>query len=224
MKVNEIFASIEGECKRAGLPCTFIRLYGCNLHCSYCDTRYACENNEYTVMSIPNIINRCIELGIPNITVTGGEPMIHPGIESLLQALMKQGFNVNVETNGTCEPFNYLFDARRCESIPGTLLYIVDYKSPSSGMNDEMRLYTFLQFHCNDVLKFVVGNEEDMDCALALIEQLDSQDRPAIYFSPVFGQIEPAEIVNYLIGKKLFDCKVQLQLHKFIWEPNKRGV
>lgn len=218
MKVNEIFTSIEGEGKRAGLPCTFIRLYGCNLNCSYCDTRYSCENGEYTDMSVAEIMEAVRAAKVKAVTVTGGEPLIHDGIQKLLRELLVYGFNVNVETNGS----EFLPLIYHDWVALGSLFFTMDWKCKSSGMEDQMNILRVNSLTENDVLKFVVGSVEDMNGALSVIERMDSH--PQIYFSPVFGKIEPEEIVNYLIQKQLFNCKVQLQLHKFIWNPNQRGV
>lgn len=244
MKVVEIFNSIEGEGKRAGYPCTFIRLFGCNLNCSYCDSRYACvEEKESSdkfisyapsIMSIPEIMERVECFRTKRVTVTGGEPLIHPGIEKLLQALVEAGYEVNVETNGSQFPKRFIlepdefFDYRRnCEvkvikPSPGSLFYTMDWKCKSSGMEDKMHIDLVNELTEDDVLKFVVGSEEDMDGALKVIEQMTS--KPHIFFSPVFGKIEPVAIVEYLKCHQLFDCRVQLQMHKFIWKPEERGV
>ena len=244
MKVVEIFNSIEGEGIRAGFPCTFIRLFGCNLNCSYCDSRYACEEEKESsdkfisyipsVMSIPEIMERVELFQTKRVTVTGGEPLIHPGIEKLLKALVEGGYEVNVETNGTQFPKRYIlepdefFDYRKnCEvrlirPSAGKVFYTMDWKCKSSGMEDKMHIDLVNELTSDDVLKFVVGNVEDMDGALKVIEQMTS--KPHIFFSPVFGSIEPKSIVGYLQEKKLNDCRVQLQMHKFIWDPNQRGV
>jgi len=223
MKVNEIFTSIEGEGKRAGIPCTFIRLYGCNLHCSYCDTRYSCDGDEYMEMSIQQIMKRVADLEVPSITITGGEPMIHPGIDKLIESLLMSGYDVNVETNGTMPIKRFENDYVRMNCpYTGKLFYTMDWKCKSSGMEEQMNLDWVDLLHPEDVLKFVVGSQKDMDGALAVLEEM--QSHPQVFFSPVFGKIEPREIVEYLQSKQLYDCKVQLQLHKFIWEPTQRGV
>lgn len=234
MKVVEIFKSIDGEGIRAGLPCTFIRLFGCNLHCSYCDTRYGCEGDAYTIRSIPEIMNIVAMYEVKRVTVTGGEPMIHAGIEKLLQELVDRGYEVNVETNGTRfplkfepKPTTYKLNFRTGESEPvydgkGRVFYTMDWKCKSSEMENHMSIDVVNALTQDDVLKFVVGSTEDLDGALSVIEQMTSN--PTIFFSPVFGKIEPSEIVDYLLGKGLYDCRVQLQMHKFIWPVDARGV
>lgn len=219
MKVVEIFPSIEGEGKRAGALTTFIRLYGCNLNCSYCDTRYGCEGKSYTVMSVNEILDQCEYLKLKNITVTGGEPLIHPGIEELLKELVLKGYEINIETNGTTEPLHFGCEK---EHWHGNIFYTMDYKCPSSGMEGHMNGNALRSLSDNDVLKFVVGDRDDLDKALEVLETLAPSAQ--VYFSPVFDKIDPKEIVEYLIQKRLTKCRVQIQMHKVIWDPDERGV
>lgn len=214
MKVVEIFESIDGEGKRAGLPTTFIRLFGCNLNCSYCDTRYGCEGDNYEIMSIRNILDRLELYGTNSVTITGGEPLIHPGINQLIDLLAREGYWVNIETNGS----QYIGHLPANPNVFVTM----DYKCPCSGMQDKMCLANLRTLSTKDVLKFVVGSPEDLVCALSILEEYKPSAQ--VYFSPVFGEIDPATIVDFILGNKLNNCKVQLQMHKIIWEPNKRGV
>lgn len=215
MKVVEIFKSIEGEGKRAGLPATFIRLHGCNLRCTYCDSMYAVEGQDFIEMTVEQIMEKAEEFGCPNITVTGGEPLIHQDIKELLQALCRRGYWVNVETNGSIKPPFRTVDDR--------LFYTIDYKTSSSGMLDKMNKELFTECIARqDVLKFVVGSEQDLNEALTLYNELVYE--PQVYVSPVFGKIEPKQLVDFVLNNKLYDWKVQLQLHKFIWNPEMRGV
>lgn len=212
MKVVEIFNSIEGEGKRAGLPATFIRLFGCNLRCTYCDSMYAVEGKDYTEMSVDEIISKVAEIGCPSVTVTGGEPLIHEGIKVLLGSLCKRRYWVNVETNGSIIPTKF----------DDNLFYTIDYKTNSSGMSDRMNDAAFECLRDKDVLKFVVGSVEDLNQSLEVYSRLFTN--PQVYISPVFGSIEPKQIVEFILEHKLWDWKVQLQLHKFIWEPDRKGV
>lgn len=236
MKVVEIFKSIEGEGIRAGLPCIFIRLFGCNLHCSYCDTRYGCEGDAYSVVSIPEIMKELKKFdGLKRVTLTGGEPMIHPGVDKLVCELLENGYEINVETNGTQFPkifpteIREYYDPRirltgdeKANPNSGKLFYTMDWKCKSSGMEDKMDIHLVNELQPTDVLKFVVGSKEDLDGALTVIERMTST--PTVFFSPVFGSIEPKEIVEYVLEKGLYDCRVQVQLHKVIWDPDKKGV
>lgn len=208
-KVNEIFDSIEGEGKRAGELATFIRLSGCNLRCSYCDTAYAFS--EGTKMTIPEIVSK---VHYHNVTLTGGEPLCQ-NIGYLLDAL--QSHIVNIETNGSI-PVQAFHDY-------SNVFFTIDYKCKSSGMTDKMYLRNFSKLRKRDVLKFVVGSREDLEEAVYIyhrqhVERTDCK----VYVSPVFGKIEPAEIVEFLKRNDLQKWRVQLQLHKFIWAPEKRGV
>lgn len=214
MKVVEIFKSIDGEGKRAGLPTTFVRLAGCNCRCTYCDTAYSFDVNAAKEMSVDHIIAECADLGVASITLTGGEPLVHPHVATLLAEMNKTHlFDINVETNGTIDPSKYheLSD----------VWFTVDYKCPSSGEESKMNTKAFETLREQDVLKFVVGSDEDLTCALKVIEEY--QPAAQIYFSPVFGY-EASKIVDFLLEQQLHHCKVQLQMHKYIWDKDKRGV
>ncbi len=214
MFVNEIFTSIEGEGIRMGYPVTFIRLYGCNLNCNYCDTRYSCEGKDYTAMQIPSIVKEVEQLGVKRITLTGGEPLIHPQAEYLVNALLKEGYEVNIETNGSIDIYPYI----KKENV----IITMDYKSISSGMVDKMNHENLKYLRNQDVLKFVVGNKEDLDDMKRIIEIYSPSCN--IFVSPIFTKIELSDMVDYIKDNKLNDCRIQVQLHKIIWEPNQRGV
>ena len=214
MLVNEIFSSIEGEGIRSGYPVTFIRLYGCNLHCSYCDTRYSCEGGDFKQMSVDEILDVVADLGFHRVTVTGGEPLIHKDVNELLMALIKAGYEVNIETNGAVYVAPYTHSAK--------MIITLDYKSISSGENASMWLSNIPLLRKRDVLMFVVGSQEDLDDMRRIV--IDYNPICSIYVSPIFGKIEPKEIVEYIKEHKLENCRVQLQMHKFIWPPQQRGV
>ena len=214
MLVNEIFSSIEGEGIRAGYPVTFVRLYGCNLHCSYCDTRYSCEGGDFKNMSVDEILNAVADIGFHRVTLTGGEPLIHKDVNELIFALIKAEYEVNIETNGAVYIAPYLHNAKT--------IITLDYKSISSGENTKMWLSNIPLLRKRDVLKFVVGSKEDLDdMRRILIDYLPSCN---IYVSPVFGKIEPKEIAEYIKEHRLENCRLQLQMHKFVWPPDMRGV
>ena len=221
MKVVEIFASIDGEGKRTGQPATFIRLYGCNLRCSYCDTKYSFNTNEYKDMSIEQILLECRKLGYHNITLTGGEPLLDASnVIILIEALCSIGFQVNIETNGSIDlrPFIKLRQERSLD-----FFFTVDYKCISSGMNKHMTPTAFEYLEIDkDIVKCVVSNKEDMDDALDNLDALHKHFN--IWFSPVFGAIEPRKIVEYVMNSGRQDVTVQVQLHKIIWDPEMRGV
>lgn len=211
MKVVEIFKSIDGEGIRAGFPVTFIRLEGCNLRCSYCDTKYSYENSKYTDMTVTEIYEKVFRLGCHKITLTGGEPLIHDDVDELIQKLVDEGYEVNIETNGSVDIQPYL---------QKNIIVTMDYKCPSSGMEDEMLIDNLQKLRKKDVLKFVVGNCEDLN----ICQNVKNCSKAQIFISPVFGMIEPKTIAEYMISHNMNDCRVQLQLHKFIWKPEERGV
>jgi len=216
MKIVEIFDSIEGEGKRAGELATFIRTAGCNLRCSYCDTPYAqsiCAPSKE--MSIDEIIAR---VNYNNVTITGGEPLIQEDIKALISQLCEKGFYVNIETNGSVilEKFRKV---RYKRSICNNPFFTMDYKCYSSGMNKEMKNENLADLTPKDVIKFVVQDETDLAQAYEL-----KKVRAIKYLSPVFGEIEPKRIVNFMKKFDMIDFKIQLQLHKYIWNPEMKGV
>lgn len=228
MLISEIFSSIDGEGSRSGYLVTFIRTIGCPLRCSYCDTRYAFEPDENTKdMSITEIVQKCQELKNKRITLTGGEPLIQPNIWKLIEELVKLNFQVNVETSGSIyvdkTKFNFfLAEAYYC----GNLFFTYDYKCPSSGMNTKMVDKIFNELGTNDIVKFVVGSLEDLNCMKDYIGNLEFKHhyKNKYYVSPVWGSIEPSQIVNYLKENNLQNIRLQLQLHKIVWDKNMRGV
>ncbi len=205
--VNEIFFSIDGEGKRAGSLAAFIRLAGCNLRCSYCDTAYAFDEGK--TMRIEEIAETV--KGWKNVTVTGGEPLSQD-IHALLQQLREH--EVNIETNGSVDVTPY-------HAYPW-VFFTLDYKCPSSGMESSMLEKNFQTLRPQDVLKFVVGDMEDLRTAQRVCEKFEPNC--LVYLSPVFGKIEAKEIVEYMKSARYKNWRLQLQLHKYIWPPDARGV
>lgn len=222
MKINEIFMSIDGESRRAGELSTFVRTCGCNLRCPYCDSKYTWVENgtDYTV---DQIVDKCKELSVHNITFTGGEPLLQKDSDELITKLSENGFDVCIETNGSID-----FTTRDwfIDNIPNVWV-CADYKVPSSMESSAMLTYEkFSKLRDLDVIKFVVGNEEDLNKAFEIVKFLRNNDCNCyVYFSPIFGNIEPADIVEFMKNNLIQDkVRFQLQLHKFVWDPNKRGV
>ena len=216
MTVNEIFYSIDGEGLRTGELAVFIRLAGCNLRCSYCDTAYALKMNCGNKMSIEEILNEVKKYNCKNITLTGGEPLIHPNVNELIDALIMEDYKVNIETNGAVDIAPYL---DKC-------LITMDYKTPSSGMEKHMLLDNLEKLGENDVLKFVI-EETDEESIRNILKKY--KIKSYIYLSPIFGSIEPEKIVEFMkeLNEEGIDTskiRVQVQLHKVIWDSNKRGV
>ena len=212
-KVVEIFKSIEGEGSRAGVLATFIRLYGCNLRCTYCDTLYGIEGGNYTEMTLQDIMFELKRHKSQFVTLTGGEPLIHENVHELIDAITARGYFLNIETNGAVDVTPYLSNSK--------VLLTLDYKCPSSGMESKMLMTNFEYVRPKDVVKFVVGTTEDLDMAKEVIQHYGLHNT---YLSPVFGKIEPKDIVQYMIDNHLYDTKIQLQLHKYIWDPEMKGV
>lgn len=232
MLINEIFSSIDGEGIRTGYPVTFIRSYGCGLLCTYCDTLYAVDpqteedkENAFTTMTPEEILDKCYELKNKKITFTGGEPLIQKDAAELVALLLENDFEVNIETNGAVDlkTFNdRLVDVLTDDSLLANMIYTLDYKCPSSGMEDKMILPNIDYLNAEDVLKFVVGSQEDLDTMKRIVTTYTPECH--IFVSPVFGNIEPKEIVEYVLANNMQNVRVQLQIHKIIWEINQRGV
>lgn len=207
---------LTGEGLRTGELACFIRLSGCNLRCSYCDTKYALENNSGEELSIDKIIKKVDKIGFKNITITGGEPLIHKDIEKLISKLLNKGYNINIETNGSIDITKYL----------GKCLITMDYKCPSSLIEGAMNLDNLEKLTENDVLKFVI-NENDLNAVKKILKKYDL--KCYVYLSPIFGEIDFKRIVEFMKecnsqGINMQKVRMQVQLHKIVWKPDERGV
>lgn len=218
-KVVEKFISLNGEGILAGQPAVFIRFHGCNLSCSYCDTTWANEKDApFSLMTEEEIYEYIKESGIKNVTLTGGEPLLVPNIGQLLKLLStNQDIHVEIETNGS-------IDLSPFANIPNSPSFTMDYKLPSSFMEDKMLASNFQILRKKDAVKFVVGNREDLNRAREVIYEYDLTSRCHVLISPVYGKIQLAEIADYLIEHGMNNVAMQLQMHKIIWGPNERGV
>lgn len=216
--VAERFVSINGEAAHVGELAAFIRFRGCNLCCSYCDTRWANSPDAPAVdMTAGELTEWVLSTGVRNVTLTGGEPLLQPEIHTLTDALISRGIRVEIETNGSVSVEKL---ARR-ELRP---VLTLDYKLPSSGMEQYMLTENYSFLGCHDTVKFVVGSHEDLERAARIIGRYKLTEKCHVYFSPVFGSIEPADIVDFMTEHSMNGVRIQLQLHKFIWEPERRGV
>ena len=218
-RVAEQFISINGEGTRAGELAVFVRLCGCNLHCSYCDTQWANQADvSYTLQTAKEIVQAILQTGIRNVTLTGGEPLLTPHVETLIAAITAvPSLSLEIETNGS-------IPLRPFAAIQPRPIFTMDYKLPSSGMESQMYLENLAWLQSEDTVKLVVGSHVDLERSAALIEQYHLTNRCHVYFSPVFGAIDPKEMVQFLIQKQLNGVRLQLQLHKYIWDPQERGV
>ncbi|MBE5899762.1 MAG: putative 7-carboxy-7-deazaguanine synthase QueE [Lachnospiraceae bacterium] len=217
MQVVEKFVSINGEGLRAGELAVFIRFKGCNLSCSYCDTTWANEKEcPYEEMSPLDIFNYIKSTKVRNVTLTGGEPLLQKDIDKLIDLIEDDhNIRIEIETNGAV-------DIRRFSSDKVT--FTMDYKLPQSGMEEKMLLENFSFIKEKDTVKFVASSKEDLDKAYDIIKKYSLIEKCHVYFSPVFGKIEPDEIVDYMISNNMNDIRLQIQMHKVIWDPEKRGV
>ena len=218
-KVVEIFESINGEGRRVGQLAIFIRLQKCNLNCSYCDTRWANgDDAPYTLMSEDEIYDRILKSGIKNITLTGGEPLLHKDVEILLEKIGENpNLSLEIETNGSIE-------LEKFSKLKNPPLFTMDYKLPSSKMENKMCLDNFKYLTLKDTVKFVVGTIEDLKKAKEIIERYSLIGKCAVYFSPVLNSIDPIEIVKFMKENRLNGLNLQLQIRKFIWDPESKGV
>lgn len=223
-RLAEHFVSINGEGRLAGELALFLRFTGCNLRCDWCDTMWANEKEApftaATDSDLVEIAKQAIAAyGIKNVTLTGGEPLLQEKLAILCGKLSALGLNTEIETNGSVPVEGFL---GRCEENGCRPSLTMDYKLPSSGMEQKMCTENLSLLNDTDTLKFVCGSRNDLDRAAEILEKF----RPecAVYLSPVFGRIEPAEMVEFMKKRKLGKVRLQLQLHKIIWDPMERGV
>jgi len=209
--VNEIFHSIQGESTYSGRPCVFVRLSGCNLRCTYCDTRYAYD--EGRKVKIEEIEKQVAEYQCALVEITGGEPLLQRGTPILVHRLLEQGYEVLLETNGSQD----------ISSIDKRCIKIMDIKCPSSNESEKNDLKNLKRLDPADQVKFVIGSREDYDYARAIMNLKDDHF-PANHFllSPVFGQLSPQELAEWILCDQI-DARLHLQLHKIIWPEVDRG-
>lgn len=219
--VIERFVSIDGEGRHAGRLAAFIRFSGCNLRCSYCDTVWA-QDEEATVdlLTANDLVAWVAEQPCACVTITGGEPTLQSHLPELVAALanLEQIEVVEIETNGSVDL------AALATDRPAKLQFTMDYKLPSSGMEAQMRTANFALLTANDVVKFVAGSHDDLEAMARIVSEHDLERHCQVYVSPVFGQLDPALIVDFMKERALTRATLQLQLHKIIWPDTERGV
>lgn len=218
-KVVEKFISINGEGRCAGELAAFIRFAGCNLNCSYCDTRWANEENApYEILSEEEIYAYIKEQDVRNVTLTGGEPLIQENIGRLIKLLSRdKDLRIEIETNGAVALKDFI-------DIGENVTFTLDYKLPGSKMNHKMVMGNYDLLRANDTVKFVVSDIEDLDKARDIIEKYNLTEKVVCYLSSSFGVIKPEDIVNYMMENHMNKVRLQLQMHKYIWDPNRKGV
>ena len=216
--VAEYFISINGEGLSSGYLSAFVRLRGCNLRCNYCDTEWACNPDcPVSLMTARQILDKIQEDGVDRVTLTGGEPLLSEGIEILISLLTHHGIQVEIETNGSVSILPYLHLSPR----PA---FTLDYKCPASGMESFMVEENFRCLDRRDCVKFVVSDRQDLLKAREVADSFELDRQCSVILSPVFGRIEPGEIVEFMKEHKWNSARIQLQMHKFIWPPDMRGV
>lgn len=213
LTIYETFSSIQGESTHAGRLCFFIRLAGCNLRCSYCDTRKAQTVSSGRIRSLDELVDEAERSGLRLIEITGGEPMLQPATPELCRRLLERSFEVLMETNGSVD----------LSAVPRGVRRIIDWKTPFSGESEKMLDGNFLNLRPGDEVKFVIAGRNDYDAALEVIRRFRITEHATILFAPVFGEIEPRTLVEWMLADRV-PARLNLQLHKVIWNPDAEGV
>ena len=211
MRVTEIFHSIQGESSYAGQPCVFVRLTGCPLRCTWCDTDYAFYGG--TEQPIDEILSKVDSYGCRLVEVTGGEPLAQSDAFPFISTLCDRGYQVLIETSGAID----------IASVDRRAHVILDVKCPGSGMTDRMYWPNLNQLTMKDEAKFVLADRKDYDWACEIITKYELTTRCSVLMSPVFGSLEPRQLAEWVLADRL-PVRFQLQLHKWIWAPDMRGV
>jgi 7-carboxy-7-deazaguanine synthase len=212
LTVNEIYQSIQGESTWAGERCAFVRLTFCDLRCNYCDTEYAFYEGKK--MALPDIVARVAEFQCPLVEITGGEPLVQKNALPLMSMLCDAGHTVLLETSG----------AHDISGVDPRVYRIMDLKTPDSGESEKNLWSNIDHLTSRDEVKFVIGSREDYEWSRDRVRTFNLTTRcRAVLFSPIFGRIDPRQIVEWILADRL-DVRFQLQMHKFIWSPAQRGV
>lgn len=216
-QVVEKFLSINGEGKHVGKLAVFIRFKGCNLKCNYCDTSWANETDApYTELTKEEIKDYIMMNNVNHVTITGGEPLLQKNIKELLKYLTRDTeIIIEIETNGSIfiEPF-----------IMDKVEFTLDYKPKGSGIEMAMNTENYAHLRKNDTVKFVCSSIQDLQESKSIMDTYNLYSKCHLYLSPVFDRIEPAKMVQFMISNNMNNVKLQLQLHKFIWHPDEKGV
>jgi 7-carboxy-7-deazaguanine synthase len=211
LMVNEIFHSIQGESTLAGRPCVFVRLTGCDLRCSWCDTEYAFYEGKKR--PVDDIVEEVARLDCDLVEVTGGEPLLQPNVHDLIARLLERGKTVMIETGGH----------RDATTLDPRVRRILDVKTPSSGEEDETFERNFEALREGDEIKFVIQDRRDFEFAIAWLAAHPRAGAAPLLFSPVHGKLEPAELASWILASGV-NARLQLQLHKILWPGVVRGV
>jgi 7-carboxy-7-deazaguanine synthase len=212
LTINEIFHSIQGESTHAGRPCVFVRLTACDLRCSWCDTPYAFH--EGRKMDVDEVVAQVKRYDCPVVEVTGGEPLLQQDVYPLMQRLLDDGLTVMLETGGH----------RSIEQVPAGVIRIMDVKCPGSGESDRNDWSNMARLAGTDEVKFVIKDRDDYEFARDVAARYALIGRVrAVLFSPVHGVLDPKLLAKWILEDRL-EVRLQLQAHKYIWDPTTRGV
>ena len=212
IRIHEIYESIQGESTFAGLPCTFVRLSRCNLRCRWCDTPQAFEGG--TEMPRAEVLAKALSFGTPLVELTGGEPLLQPGAIPLLQELCDAGRTVLLETSGE----------RDISKVDPRVHRIMDLKAPGSGESQRNRWENIAELSKRDEVKFVLADRADYDWTKGILAEHRLPDRVhAVLLSCVWGELDPKDLVNWVLEDQL-PVRVQMQMHKVIWDADAQGV
>jgi 7-carboxy-7-deazaguanine synthase len=209
--VSELYRSVQGESSFVGLPCSFVRLAGCNLRCRYCDSQRALKNGEE--MSLSDILDRAKAFGPELVLITGGEPLFQQDTPVLAGAFRDSGFKVLVETNGSLD----------ISVLPEGVIRIMDIKCPSSGESDKMMWENIWKLRPDDEVKFVVSDRHDYQWARGIIRERFGHSEIKVLLSTVYGELPPKKLVEWILEDRL-KVRFQLQIHKYIWPHDQAGV
>ena len=211
VKVNEIFYSIQGESTYSGLPCIFIRLSGCNLRCSWCDTAYAYDHG--FDITIDDILKQVKKFNCRLVEVTGGEPLLQAGTPVLIKRLLNKGYEVLLETNGSLDT----------TGIDERCIKIIDVKCPSSGESKKNRLENLKRLNPLDQVKFVIKTRDDYDFAKKILKTVPAISSNRVLFSPVLKNLKPSLLAEWILDDGL-KARLHLQIHKIVWPDIEKGV
>ena len=211
MRITEIYRSVQGETQYAGLPCTLVRTTGCDLRCTYCDSAFAFHGG--TEMAVADVAAEVERLGTRLVLLTGGEPMLQREIGALASLLLERKHQVMIETSGS-QPL---------DALPDDVVRIVDVKTPGSGEAGRMLAGVLDGLRPRDAVKFVLCGESDYTWAVGLIRDRRLAERTEVLLSPEHGKLDPSELVSWML-RDAVPARLNLQLHKYIWSPDARGV
>ena len=211
MRISEIYTSIQGETQYAGLPCTLVRTTGCDLRCGYCDSAFAFHGGRE--MTLDEIEREVARLGAPLVLLTGGEPMLQRELPELASRLLRARYRVMIETSG----------AHPLDTLPTEVVRVIDVKTPGSGEAHRNRAELLRALRPGDAVKFVLTDEADYRWAVELIRAHELAGQAEVLLSPVHGRLDPKVLVEWMLRDRV-PARLNLQLHKYIWEPETRGV